>query len=233
MDALAIRSVIDVWAEEYRELGAMSEINHVQIFENRGEMMGCSNPHPHGQIWANHTVPNEPLKEQAAQTEYQRRYGNCLLCNYVGLERAAGERIVGENFHFVALVPFWAVWPFEILLCSKDHVADLPSLGSPARASLADILKRITTRYDNLFETPFPYTMGFHQRPTDGELHPEWHLHAHYCPPLLRSATVRKFMVGYELLDSPQRDITPEYAAERLRNVSERHYRNGKIPAGD
>ena len=233
MEASAIRLVVDVWAEQYRQLGAMPEINHVQIFENRGEMMGCSNPHPHGQIWANYTVPNEPRKEQAALTDYQKRHGSCLLCDYVELERSAGERVVCENEHFVALVPFWAVWPFEVLLCSRSHVADIAALDSSARSALADILKRITTRFDNLFETSFPYTMGFHQQPTDGVHHSEWHLHAHFCPPLLRSATVRKFMVGYELLDAPQRDITPEYAAEKLRSLSEQHYRNGKVQAGD
>jgi UDPglucose--hexose-1-phosphate uridylyltransferase len=233
MDVQSIRSVVDVWADQYRELGADPEINHVQIFENRGEMMGCSNPHPHGQIWANQTVPNEPRKEQAALTEYLRRNQKCLLCEYLELERSAGERIVCENERFTALVPFWAVWPFELLLLSRDHVSDLAALDTEARAALADILKRITTRYDNLFEASFPYTMGFHQQPTDGTLHPEWHFHAHYLPPLLRSATVRKFMVGYELLDAPQRDITPEHAAEKLRAVPEQLYRNGKAQAGD
>ena len=234
MDASAIRSVVNAWAEQYRELGAMPKINHVQIFENRGEMMGCSNPHPHGQIWANHTIPNEPRKEQSALLEYQQRNHSCLLCDYVELERAAGERVICENDHFIALVPFWAVWPFELMLCSKGHVADLAALDEAARHALADMLKRIATRYDNLFETSFPYTMGFHQQPTDGAQHQEWHLHAHYYPPLLRSATVRKFMVGYELLGAPQRDITPEYAADRLRSVSDQHYRNGKMQqAGD
>jgi UDPglucose--hexose-1-phosphate uridylyltransferase len=233
MDAQALRAVVDVWAGQYRELGAMPEINHVQIFENRGEMMGCSNPHPHGQVWANYTIPNEPRKEQASLIEYQQRNQSCLLCDYVELERAARERVVCENEHFVAVVPFWAVWPFELLLCGKSHVADLCGLDESARACLADMLKRITTRYDNLFETSFPYSMGFHQQPTDGVEHPEWHLHAHFCPPLLRSATVRKFMVGYELLDAPQRDITPESAAERLRSLSAQHYRNGKAQAGD
>jgi UDPglucose--hexose-1-phosphate uridylyltransferase len=233
MDVPSIRKVVDVWAEQYRELGAMPEINHVQIFENRGEMMGCSNPHPHGQIWANNTVPNVPRIEQASLTRYRELNHSCLLCDYIEMERGAGERIVCENQHFVAVVPFWATWPFEILLCSKSHVPDLAALDSTARTSLADILKRITTRYDNLFETPFPYTMGFHQQPTDGVDHPEWHAHAHFCPPLLRSATVRKFMVGYELLAAPQRDITPESAAERLRGLSEQHYRNGKTQAGD
>jgi UDPglucose--hexose-1-phosphate uridylyltransferase len=227
MELAAIRSVVDVWASQYLELGAMPEITHVQIFENRGEMMGCSNPHPHGQIWANCTLPNEPRKEQAGLAEYQRRNHRCLLCDYVELERSAGDRLVCENEHFVVVVPFWATWPFEVLLCSRGHVTDISALDASARKALADILKRITTRYDNLFETPFPYTMGFHQQPTDGSPHPEWHLHAHYYPPLLRSATVKKFMVGYELLDAPQRDITPERAAERLRDLSEHHYRNG------
>lgn len=233
MDLAAIRKVVDLWAEQYSELGAMSEINHVQIFENRGEMMGCSNPHPHGQIWANHTIPNVPGLEQASLIEYRRSNHSCLLCDYVKLECAAGERVVCENEHFVALVPFWAIWPFEIMLCSRDHISALTGLSDSSRTALADILRRITIRYDNLFESPFPYTMGFHQQPTDGAQHPEWHLHAHYCPPLLRSATVRKFMVGYELLDTPQRDITPESAAERLRSLSEQHYRNGKTHTGD
>jgi UDPglucose--hexose-1-phosphate uridylyltransferase len=234
IDLTSIRKLVDVWADQYLALGAMPEINHVQTFENRGEMMGCSNPHPHGQIWADNTVPNEPRKEQSALLEYQQRNRSCLLCDYVELERANGERVICENDSFVALVPFWAVWPFEIMLCSKAHVADIAALDERARHALADMLKRISTRYDNLFETSFPYTMGFHQQPTDGSPHPEWHLHAHYYPPLLRSATVRKFMVGYELLASPQRDFTPEYAAERLRSVPEQHYRNGKMQqAGD
>jgi UDPglucose--hexose-1-phosphate uridylyltransferase len=233
MDVGAIGKVVDVWADQYRELGAMPEINHVQIFENRGEMMGCSNPHPHCQIWANSTIPNVPRAEQTALAEYRELHRSCLLCDYIELERAGGERIVCENEHFLALVPFWAVWPFELLVCSKSHVSDLVALNGAARTALADILKRITTRYDNLFETPFPYTMGFHQQPADGFEHPEWHLHAHFCPPLLRSGTVRKFMVGYELLDAPQRDITPENAAERLRSLSEHHYGNGNLHAGE
>jgi UDPglucose--hexose-1-phosphate uridylyltransferase len=233
IDVAAIRRVVDIWIAQHRELGAMPAINHVQIFENRGEMMGCSNPHPHGQIWANRTIPNVPRLEQESLIEYRRLHQSCLLCDYVELERAAGERIVCENDHFIALVPFWATWPFELLLCSKGHITDLGSLNDTARTALADILKRITTRYDNLFGTSFPYTMGFHQQPTDGNEHPEWHLHAHYYPPLLRSAIVRKFMVGYELLDAPQRDITPEHAAERLRSLSDQHYRNGKTQAGD
>jgi len=225
MDASAIRGVLDVWCEQYQELGADPKINYVQIFENRGVMMGCSNPHPHGQIWANETVPNEPRKEQLSLADYRQRHGHCLLCDYLELERSSGERIVCENEHFVAVVPFWATWPFETLLISRRHVADITSLDDSERSDLANILKRLTTRYDNLFEVSFPYSMGFHQRPTDGHEHSEWHLHAHFYPPLLRSATIRKFMVGYEMLGSPQRDITAESAAERLRDLTERHYR--------
>jgi len=216
--------VVEVWAEQHAEIGALPDINYVQIFENRGEIMGCSNPHPHGQIWANQTIPNEPRKEQESQHAYAEKYGACLLCDYLRLETKAAMRMVVDNAHFAALVPFWAVWPFEVLLVSKRHIADLPGLDSGMREGLADLFKRLTTRYDNLFETSFPYSMGFHQAPTDGEARPEWHLHAHFYPPLLRSATIRKFMVGYEMLASPQRDITPEFAAATLRNLSESHY---------
>lgn len=221
MRAEDIASVVELWAEQYRELGARPEIQHVQIFENRGEMMGCSNPHPHGQIWASGAIPNEPAKELQGQSAYQRRNGSCLLCDYLAEERGDGRRIVCENDSFVAIVPFWAVWPFETLLVSKSHVRDLTALGHEQRVALADILKRLTTRYDNLFQSPFPYSMGFHQAPTDGLPHAEWHLHAHFYPPLLRSATIKKFMVGYEMLAEPQRDLTPELAAERLRALSE------------
>lgn len=219
-----IVSVVDVWATQYAEIGSLPYINYIQIFENRGEMMGCSNPHPHGQIWANQTIPNEPRKEQEAQLAYLRKHGTCLLCAYLEMESQARTRIVLENEHFTALVPFWAVWPFEILVLCKRHVPDILALDSSARASLAEMIRSLTTRYDNLFETSFPYSMGFHQSPTDGNAHPEWHLHAHYYPPLLRSASVRKFMVGYELLGGPQRDITPESAATALRNLGEIHY---------
>ncbi len=221
-----IRRVVDVWAEQYFELSGIDWLNYVQIFENRGEMMGCSNPHPHCQIWANEALPNEIAKEQEVQAEYHANHSSCLLCDYFALERKAGERLVCENDEFAAFVPFWAVWPFETLVASKAHATGLDELDPSQRDGLADILKRVTTRYDNLFETSFPYTMGFHQRPTDGQAHQEWHLHIHFYPPLLRSATVRKFMVGYEMLASPQRDITAEGAAERLRGVSERHYLN-------
>lgn len=217
MEAADIRTVIDLWEQQYRELGDLPWINYVQIFENRGAVMGCSNSHPHCQIWSNETIPNEPLKEQHSQQKYQQQHGSCLLCDYLRLEREAGERMVCENEHFVAVVPFWAIWPFEVLVLATRHAGGLDALISEERDGLADILKRTTTKYNNLFQVSFPYSMGFHQRPTDGEEHPEWHLHAHFYPPLLRSANVRKFMVGYEMLAAPQRDITPEIAAQRLR----------------
>jgi UDPglucose--hexose-1-phosphate uridylyltransferase len=224
MKTPAIRKVVDTWTEQYAELGALENIRYVQIFENRGEMMGASNPHSHGQIWASATIPNEPQKEQLSQAQYRQEHGSCLLCDYLTLERAAAERTVCENDSFLIVVPFWAIWPYEVLLLSKRHVRDLTEFTSAERYALAEILKRLTTRYDNLFEAPFPYSMGFHQAPTDGEAHPECHFHAHFYPPLLRSATIRKFMVGYEMLGSPQRDITPELAAAQLRNLSEQHY---------
>lgn len=225
MSAQEILPVVDVWAAQYRELGALPYVNHVQIFENKGLMMGCSNPHPHGQIWASESLPAEPAKELARQQEYLGRTGCCLLCDYLAQEERAGERLICANEHFVALVPFWAIWPFETMVLPRRHAGALPELTPAERTSLADILHRVTARYDNLFEVSFPYSMGWHQTPTDGAAHPEWHLHAHFLPPLLRSATVKKFMVGFELLGNPQRDITPEWAAERLRSLSEEHYR--------
>jgi len=215
-----IARVIEVWTDEYAALAALPSINYVQIFENRGEMMGCSNPHPHCQIWANQTVPNQPRREQDLQAAYRSRHGSCLLCDYFELEHKAQTRIVCENASFLALVPFWAAWPFEVLLISKRHVRDFAPLERSERTDLADILRRVTTRYDNLFAIPFPYSMGFHLAPTDGEPHPEWHFHAHFYPPL-RTANLRKFMVGYEMLAAPQRDVTPEVAASRLRESSE------------
>ena len=187
--------------------------------------MGASNPHPHGQLWSNYTVPLEPAKEDVQQRAYYASHGSPLLVDYVNLELAAGERLVVQNEHWVALVPYWAVWPFETLLLPRRHVTALPHLDDGERDALADILKRLTTRYDNLFEVSFPYSMGWHGQPTDGQEHPHWQLHAHFYPPLLRSATVRKFMVGYELLANPQRDITAEQAADRLRQMSDVHYK--------
>jgi len=224
MTEAEIGPVVEAWTREYEELGAIDWVKYVQIFENRGTMMGASNPHPHGQIWSTGFVPDEPAAETLAQREHLAKTGRCLLCDYVAAEKAAGERVVLENDYFAVLVPWWAVWPFEVLLVSKRHLGAMPELSGDERDALADALKRLTTRYDNLFETSFPYTMGFHQTPTDGEQHPEWHFHAHFYPPLLRSATVRKFMVGFEMLGMPQRDITPESAAERLRACSETHF---------
>jgi UDPglucose--hexose-1-phosphate uridylyltransferase len=219
-----IRPVVDAWTAQYQELGGLDWIQYVQIFENRGAMMGASNPHPHGQIWCTDFVPDEPAAETKAQREHLHRTGHCLLCDYVAAERSAGERVVFENEHFAAIVPFWAVWPFEVILVSRRHLGAMPQFTSEERDALADALKRLTTRFDNLFETSFPYTMGFHQTPTDDVDHPEWHFHAHFYPPLLRSATVRKFMVGFEMLGMPQRDITPEDAAQRLRACTEEHF---------
>ena len=219
-----IRRVIDVWEAQYRELGSLPFVRNVQVFENRGEIMGASNPHPHCQIWANESLPNEIAKETQAQEEYYESHGTCLLCDYTALELESQDRTVCENDSFLALTPFWAIWPFEIMLLSKMHAGSLAELDDASREGLADILKRVATRYDNLFHISFPYSMGFHQKPTDGQAHEGWHLHAHFLPPLLRSATVKKFMVGYELLAMPQRDITPEIAAARLRDQSEQHY---------
>ena len=219
-----IRAVIDCWAEQFLELGAKDNINYVQIFENRGSVMGASNPHPHCQIWSTATIPNIPLTEQITQADHTRKTGRCLLCDYFRIEKNAATRIVVDNEHFVAIVPYWAVWPFETMILPARHIASIDELNSAERDALSDILKRLTTRYDNLFQTSFPYSMGFHQRPTDGISHPEWHFHAHFFPPLLRSATVRKFMVGFELLGMPQRDITPETSAERLRAVPDSHH---------
>ncbi len=218
-----LKLVVDAWAVETTELGAMPEINYVQIFENRGAMMGSSLPHPHCQIWATEHVPDEPALEGEAQLEYLQEHGSCLLCDYLAEELKLNERVVCQNDSFAAVVPFWAVWPFETLILSKTHVGAMPGLSDKQRTDLADLLIRLTTRYDNLFNTSFPYTMGFHQAPTDGKEHPEWHFHAHFYPPLLRSAQIKKFMVGFELLGMPQRDITPESAAERLRALPEVH----------
>jgi UDPglucose--hexose-1-phosphate uridylyltransferase len=216
--------VVDLWTAQYAELGRQPGLNHVQIFENRGEMMGASNPHPHCQIWASRSIPTEVAVEEREQAAWRTGRGSCLLCDYLALERTSGERLVCDNESFAALVPFWAVWPFETMIVSQRHLGAMDEFDATARRDLADILKRVTTRYDNVFTAPFPYTMGFHQRPTDGAAHPEWHFHAHYYPPLLRSATIRKFMVGFEMLGMPQRDITAESAAARLREMPEQHY---------
>ena len=216
----AIEVVVRTWMEQFRELSEIPDINHVQIFENRGAMMGASNPHPHCQIWATASIPEAPSKELTSQQRYNIASDRCLLCDYVKLERRLRVRVVAENARFVALVPFWAVWPFEILLCSRQHIGSMNEFSADDAAQLSAILKQVTSTYDKVFGVPFPYSMGFHQSPTDGVEHPEWHFHAHFYPPLLRSATIRKFMVGFEMLGTPQRDITPESAAERLREIA-------------
>lgn len=216
-----IRCVIDTWREQYEQLGALPHVNHVQIFENKGAIMGCSDPHPHSQIWCNETLPQQVAVELASQSGYLERVGRCLLCDYTALEASRGERLVCDNAHFIAVVPFWATWPFETMILSRRHLGSLSDLTDAESDALADLLRRLTIRYDNLFEVSFPYTMGMHQQPTDGQAHPEWHFHMHFYPPLLRSATVRKFMVGYEMLANPQRDLTAETAAERLRALTE------------
>ena len=222
MELADIVRVVEAWTGEFTELGARPEIRHVQIFENRGAMMGASNPHPHGQIWATEHIPDEPLAEIANQRGYSRMHDTCLLCDVLKLELEQHQRIVCENDEFISLVPFWAVWPFETLVLSRAHLGSLTEFSPAQQKGLADILKQQTAIYDRLFATSFPYTMGFHQRPTDGEQYPELHFHGHFYPPLLRSATVRKFMVGFEMLGMPQRDITPEAAAQQLRSAAVR-----------
>ena len=219
MEQPEIQAVVQEWIVQTEELSGLPGIQHVQIFENRGEMMGASNPHPHCQIWATATVPQAPAREAIAQKEYREKQNSCLLCDYLAIEQAQQARIVCSNEGFVAMVPFWAVWPFEVLICSRRHLGGFPELNANETAQLASLLRQLTSTYDRVFDVPFPYSMGFHQHPFDGGSHPEWHFHAHFYPPLLRSATVRKFMVGFEMLGTPQRDITPELAAEKLRSL--------------
>jgi UDPglucose--hexose-1-phosphate uridylyltransferase len=217
MDPAQIRPVVDTWAQEVSELGARPDIGYVQVFENKGAIMGCSNPHPHCQIWATSHVPTYPSRRSVAQRLYLERNSRDLLGDYLVAETDAVERIVVENEHWVVMVPFWAVWPYETMMVPRRRVPDLPSLADEERDALADVISRLTRTYDRLFNTSFPYSMGWHQRPTDGNEHPWWRLHATYAPPLLRSASVRKYLVGYELAAEPQRDLTAESAAERLR----------------
>jgi UDPglucose--hexose-1-phosphate uridylyltransferase len=225
LETLAIENVLAAWTRESVDLGAKDFIRYAQVFENKGALMGCSNPHPHSQIWAQSQLPNEVDKELASQSAYFGENRRPLLIDYLAEERRRNERIVFQNDSFTALVPFWAVWPFEIVLVAHRPAAYLSDLTPAEMSALAEALKQITTRYDNLFEISFPYSMGFHQAPSDGQAHPEWVLHAHFYPPLLRSSTVRKFMVGYEMLAMPQRDITPESAAQRLQGLPDVHYK--------
>lgn len=216
----AIEEVVRTWTTQFAELSAHPDIGHVQIFENRGALMGASNPHPHCQVWATRALPEAPARELLTQQNYWQKRHTCLLCDYLALEASEKLRIVAQNESFIALVPFWAIWPFEILLVSRRHFASLTDLKQPEQSHLAQILQTITAIYDRVFDVPFPYSMGFHQAPGAANAHSEWHFHAHFYPPLLRSATVRKFMVGFEMLGTPQRDITPESAAERLRELN-------------
>ncbi len=215
----AIEQVVKLWRSEYRELGSKDFINHVQIFENKGAIMGCSNPHPHGQIWAQYSVPEEVGRKSARQKKYWQECGRSLLSDYLKQELESGERIVCANDTFVALVPFWAVWPYEAMIIPRRHITDIDQFTREEQRGFAEILKDLTQRFDRVFDTSFPYSSGIHQRPTDGNDHPWWHTHMAFYPPLLRSATVKKFMVGYELFANPQRDITAEMAASTLRRL--------------
>ena len=250
-----IRIVIDAWVQETADLGGQESIIYVQIFENKGVAMGCSNPHPHCQVWASDFIPQEIAKEQKSFLSYREKKllsmktkdsdsspANgvdddvvadpsccCLLCQVLTKEiktqqQEESHRIVCSNGSFVVIIPFWAAWPFETLLLSRRHFPSFLELSEVEKSDLADIISQITILYDNLFKVQFPYSMGFHQSPRDGQDHPEWHFHAHYYPPLLRSATVRKFMVGYELLANQGRDLTPESSARKLRELSTVHF---------
>ncbi|KAI8851835.1 galactose-1-phosphate uridylyltransferase [Chytridium lagenaria] len=226
MSIESITSVVEEWSKTQSELEEVEYIRNVQIFENKGAVMGCSNPHPHGQVWATEDLPEEPAKELVAQKSYHADNHTCLLCDYVKEELANATRIVCQNETFVCLVPYWALWPFETLVLPKAHVSKLTGLDETQKVGLADILKRITCRYDNLFLCSFPYSMGLHGAPktSDTSVHDYTHFHLHFYPPLLRSASVKKFLVGFEMLGEPQRDLTAEQAADRLRGLSEVHY---------
>ena len=220
-----IEKVIEMWQNEFKTIASTPDIKYIQIFENKGAIMGCSNPHPHGQIWASSSIPLEIAKETKQQKKYYEENGKSLLSDYIQVELEQKVRIVLENEHFICLVPFWAVWPYETIIISKRHLLNILQFSSAEKKAYAEILKRLTTRYDNLFEISFPYSAGMHQAPVNDGEHPEWHWHMHFYPPLLRSATVKKFMVGYDMLANPQRDITAESAAEKLRGLSEQHYK--------
>ncbi|MEM7219597.1 MAG: UDP-glucose--hexose-1-phosphate uridylyltransferase [Pseudomonadota bacterium] len=226
LDDNAIAAVVNTWAHESTTIGRA--FPWVQIFENKGEQMGCSMPHPHGQIWAQSSAPTLVARESTQQANYLAAESSNLLLDYAQRESTLGERVIAQNDDWLAVVPYWAAWPFEVLLLPLAPAQRISALDTARRWTLARLLREIAARYDNLFECPFPYSMGWHQAPEDGEDHPEWQLHAHFYPPLLRSAEVRKFMVGYEMLAEAQRDITPEQAAMRLRAVSSMHYRSGR-----
>ena len=228
MDEREIAKVVTVWQDEFRSLGAERHINHVQIFENKGSMMGNSNPHPHGQIWAQESIPREAAKELQQFKRYYAKKKKSLLADYCTLELRLKERIVYDNGTFTVLVPFWAVWPYETMIVPKRKMANILRFSEKEKKDFANALKTITSKYDNMFKISFPYSAGMHQAPTDGKKHDEWHFHMHFYPPLLRSATVKKFMVGYEMLAEPQRDITPEQSAAILRGLPNVHYKTAK-----
>jgi UDPglucose--hexose-1-phosphate uridylyltransferase len=220
-----ISGVVSLWIKEFRECGCKPFINYVQIFENKGAIMGCSNPHPHGQIWAQQSVSVEPAKKQRWQEKYFNKKGATLLFDYILQEKKAKNRVVTENNHFMVLVPFWAVWPYETMIVPKRAMAHIDEMTHEEQMQFASTLKELTTRYDNLFEVSFPCSAGIHQAPTDGLPHPEWHWYMVFYPPLLRSAIIKKFMVGYKMLANPQRDIMPEVSAEQLQSVSTVHFK--------
>ena len=224
MNEHEIEQVIIVWQEEFRMLGEKPHINHVQIFENKGSIMGNSNPHPHCQIWAQESIPMESQKESKQFKTYFSRKKRGLLLDYLKLELRLQERLIFENSSFVAVVPYWAVWPYETMIIPRRRISNILQLNSDERKDYAGAMKAVTVKYDNVFRTSFPYSSGLHQAPTDGRPHREWHFHMHFYPPLLRSAQVKKFMVGYEMLAEPQRDITPEESARTLRELSMVHY---------
>jgi UDPglucose--hexose-1-phosphate uridylyltransferase len=224
METEDVIKVIQKWKEEYENLGSREDINHVMIFENKGDMMGCSNPHPHGQIWAQLSVPVEVQKKTEHQKEYWNRNKRSLLGDYLEQELKLDERIIIKNEHFVALVPYWAIWPYETMIIPRRQMQHIGQLTAEEEKAYAQILKQLTIKYDNLFQTSFPYSSGIHQQPINNSDYPEWHFHMSFYPPLLRSKTVKKFMVGYELFAGPQRDITAEQAAATLRELSEKHY---------
>lgn len=226
MEVVHIEKVIRTWIREYNELGSLPNINHVQIFENKGSVMGCSNPHPHGQIWAQKSLPTIVQKLDHQQKKYFEKHRATLLGDYVKAEMLKGERIIVQNQHFVCLVPYWAIWPYETMIISKRAVQSINQFSDEEIVDFAKILKILTTKYDNLFETSFPYSAGIHQAPTNSEDNSHWHFHMNFYPPLLRSATIKKFMVGYEMMAESQRDITAEQSADRLRNLSEIHYKH-------
>ncbi|MBO8130029.1 MAG: UDP-glucose--hexose-1-phosphate uridylyltransferase [Candidatus Marinimicrobia bacterium] len=225
LDSKYLINLVEEWKKQYEEIAEIPEIKYITIFENKGEIMGCSNPHPHGQIWAQSSIPVEPYKELVRQRGYFHGKKRCLLCDYLETELKLDQRIVVENDSFVVLVPFWAIWPYEVMIVSKRHIPSIGEFNNKEILHFAEILKLITIKYDNLFNIPFPYSAGMHNCPTDSMEYPEWHFHMHFYPPLLRSATIKKFMVGYEMLSEPQRDLTAEESTKRLKSLSTKHYK--------